>query len=276
MAGIAGACLSHEEAVAYCGKESKPEAGGCAPTVCDSDEPIDLTTGACVPRLTLRKVESDQRIAPARDGGLGCTDGDAGLVVEGDDLACVPRGVLCGRGARWSEGSCHPDPACAVGSVPDPSGACVPVVSRRDGQKILDVGAWIRLVVGPDGGEGTSAVCGPLRERPWRAGVSPHTTALIEVRVAVVFPDNDVKTAHVEAAGKRRFDAHNFDSTAPVPVVRALEPVWIALRAIGGEANAASATTTVRCVIDGGGDVAGGATPRKEGSGHSASAKPPS
>lgn len=269
--GIAGVCLTHDQAVAYCGKGARPEGGGCAPTACDHDAPTDLASGECIPRLSLRTIEG-RRGAP--DAEAGCTS-DAGLVIEGESMACLPRPLLCGRGATWASGACRPDPVCPAGAIADATGACVTVVGGTGADRVLDVGAWIRLVLGPDGGDGTPAVCGPLRERPWRAGVAAHGSATIDVRVDLVFPDNAVSAAQAEVRARRHFDPHDMDSATPVAAARSMDPLWDALRAVGGTASAASASVEVRCPIEGGFDVPGGPPPRKESPSHVKTPSPP-
>jgi len=252
---IAGVCLSAEDAAVYCGKGAKPEGGGCAPIVCREAEPVDLATGQCVPVLTLRRLESRGRLRP--DAGVGCSVLDAGLVVEGESFACLPHASLCGRGARWADGACRPDPVCPPGTIADPHGACAAVLTTARGERVLDVGAWIRLMIGPDEGEGTAAVCGPLLERPWRAGVIAHGSRAVEVQVDLVFPDNEVKAASARVHAETRYDPRTMSARTPVAVGKYLEPLWNTLHALGGIASAASASVRVACTLDGGGNVLG-------------------
>jgi hypothetical protein len=260
---IAGACLDEDDARAYCGSGAQPEVGGCAPATCSTGEPVDLASGECVPRLGLRKMAAAHKLDLKADGPLACAKEGAAMSVEGTSFACLPRAASCGRGSRWSESTCHPDPACPLGSVPDAKGACVAVLRRGPRESTLDVGAWIRLVVGPDGGDGTNTICGPLVQRPWLASVVAHGKATLDVQVSFVFPDNDVAQARVTVKARRRFDPHSDDPLTPVVLATHLDPVWKALRAIGGVANAASATTAVHCNLEGGSDSTGIPQPAK-------------
>jgi hypothetical protein len=64
-----------------------------------------------------------------------------------------------------------------------------------------------------------------------------------------------------------------------MPVANELDPLWDALRALGGEAgeaSAASATVGVRCTIEGGTDVGRGPKLAKDPPVHSDSGKPAS
>jgi hypothetical protein len=245
--------MSMDDAKEYCGKGARPEGGGCMPIECANGEPVDLASGDCVPLLSLRKLMA-ATMKP--DAALGCLNADAGIIAEGTSVGCLEHSNLCGRGARWRDG-CHADPVCPVGTIADPVGACVAVVRKLGPETIVDVGAWLRVVVGPDGGDGTSAVCGPLIERPWRAGVSSHGSAEVDVQVDLLFPDNDVKRAEVTVSAAKHDDPRTVDPGASVPAARYMDPLWSALRRLGGTANAASATVRVRCAVDGGTDLAG-------------------
>ena len=253
---VAGACVPDDDARDYCGKAAAPAGGGCAPGSCAGNGPLDLASGECVPMLKLKKLALAQHIDLKEEGALGCSNPEASLAVEGETFACLPAAATCGRGAGWSDGACRADPPCPEGSVLDPTGACVWVMRREGNDRLLDVGTWVRLVIGPDGGNGSSAICGPLLQRPWLAGVVPHGRAAIGVRVDLVFPDNDVHEARVTASARKDVGPHAGEAMPSIPVVaRQLEPVWKALRALGGMANAASATVEVRCTVEGGSDA---------------------
>jgi hypothetical protein len=278
---IAGACLADDDARAYCGKVARPVPGGCAPGSCPTGEPLDLASGECVPRLRLRKLGVAHKVALKEDTSLGCAKDGITLSVEGASFACLPQATQCGRGAHWSDASCHPDAACAPGSVPDASGACVIVLHRERDESVLDVGTWLRLVVGVDGGEGTAAICGPLVRRPWIAEVVAHGNATLDVEADLVFPNNDVSQARVTVHARRRFDPHSAEPLAMLAVTEHLEPVWKALRAVGGVASAASVSAEVHCPVSGGVDAI--AVPALEkgdgdsdGGPHEESGKPPS
>ena len=77
------------------------------------------------------------------------------------------------------------------------------------------------------------------------------------MQVDFVFPDNEVKGAKVTVAAKKRLDPHVMETATSVPAARYLDPLWNALRSLGGVANASSASVRVRCQLDGGTDLAG-------------------
>jgi hypothetical protein len=246
-----GVCLDDEEARAYCGVAARPALGGCTPITCDDAEPVDLATGDCIPALALRKLAGGGR----EDARVGCAADEAGLVAEGESVACLPRRVTCGRGARWTGAACEADPVCPPGAIADESGGCTAVVHGDGSDRTLDVGGWIRLVVGPDGGNGSSAVCGPLAPRPWLVPVSSHAVATVEVEVDLIFPDNAVSDARATVKARKRLDPHNTEPGGAIVVAKYMEPLWKSLRRFGGVANASSATVTVRCEVSGGADI---------------------
>jgi hypothetical protein len=61
-----------------------------------------------------------------------------------------------------------------------------------------------------------------------------------------------VSALDVAVMVRRRADAHGEAGPAPAPIADALQPLWKAVRLIGGTANAASATVTVECRIESG------------------------
>ena len=120
---IAGACLSADEAGDYCGKGARPEAGGCVLASCANGEPTDVTTGECIPALTVRKMALAQHLTLKDDAALGCPDprrftptqaahasteagteagapAETTLVLDAAHYACIPRAASCGRRTR--------------------------------------------------------------------------------------------------------------------------------------------------------------------------------
>ncbi|MGO8993166.1 MAG: hypothetical protein ACLQVI_07545, partial [Polyangiaceae bacterium] len=114
----------------------------------------------------------------------------------------------------------------------------------------------------------------PLRERPWRSGIAAHGSAVVDGPGDLMFPDNVVKGARVAVSARRHFDPHDMESAVAVPASSYLEPLWGALRALGGEANSASATVQVRCVVEGGTDLPGATGTGKDGGARTKNAKP--
>ena len=249
LSPLAGACLEHDEASAYCGKEAKPEGGGCARNPCSEGLARDLESGECVARIP-RGTRTEEPGGAADAGALGtCSAETVEVVVSGPHRACLPRARTCGRGAHFRDAACHVDPACPPGSLAEADGSCHLVVSRSGEEALLDVGTWLRLIVGPDGGNGSSALCGPLALRPWLAGLAARETGEVDVNVDLIFPDNEVRDVRVTTVAER-YDPHNASPPPRLSVEKYLDPMWQALRSIGGIANASSATVHVRELVD--------------------------
>jgi hypothetical protein len=139
----------------------------------------------------------------------------------------------------------------------------VSVISGGPPEHTVDVGSWVRLVIGPDGGEGTRAICAPLDARPWRSGVTPHGKAIVDVKVDLLFPDNEVKGARVDVIARRESDPSAAETALSVGAGRYMELLWKALRSLDGVTSASSVTVRVHCTIDGGSDVLGAPPPEK-------------
>jgi hypothetical protein len=195
----------------------------------------------------LRDVASRTNLELAGDETVGCGDGGA-LLAEGNSVACVPERGACGRGQVW-EGGCVAAVTCPPGSLPSER-ACVAFIDGSDrGTPIVDIGAWTRLELGPDGGDGAKALCAPLAQRPWRflasEGAAPRELWVV---VEIIVPDNDVTRVHARVAA-RLGNAGLADDMVGQLVERTVEPLVEVLRSVGGVANAAGAQTTVRCSL---------------------------
>ena len=133
------------------------------------------------PARTARQIVAQLRPVPD-DLKLGCRDGRS-LVVRGDNVACVPSADVCPRGREWDATSAPLPlrPPCAPGEVrrhassgADDGGDCARVVTpSRDGAPVVDVGRWLRAMLGTDGGEGTARVCRPLSQQVGELDVGP-------------------------------------------------------------------------------------------------------
>lgn len=123
----------------------------------------------------------------------------------------------------------------------------------RDGAPVVDVGRWLRAMLGTDGGEGTARVCRPLSQQVGELDVGPGGARTLSLTVELVFPDNDVtqlsgRVVTVDlASGQAVFGA------GAQAVQRALDALLVPLRALGGASDAASATVKVHCTVRGGG-----------------------
>jgi hypothetical protein len=237
LGGCAGEALDRA-----CGPAARPAEGGCALLPCGEGEALGTEDGTCVTRPSLRALAERMQIALEDDETLACAEG-ARLVAGGDWAACVAESAACGAGARWSADArrCEPLRACAPGEVLDERGGrCVPVVFPSAEGHQVDVAAWTRWVLGPDGGVASSFVCGALALRPWAVARTTDVDLPVELRLQLRFPENDVTQARLELDGGPADEA---------PVLRALEPLVRGLRGLGGTARTAAVDARVRCVL---------------------------
>jgi hypothetical protein len=184
-----------------------------------------------------------------REHTLGCDD-ERVLLVDQTRARCIEPEASCGRGERRVDARCAAPPPCPPGQLADGK-VCVPFVrpGAPEQGSVVDVGRWVGLALGPDGGQGTPDVCAPLARRPWLfSGLSGPSPTLFKAQITLVFPDNDVTRVHAEYGivdASRR--------PGPDAALGLLEqsgaPLVEALRAAGGSSSAASVTTTVTCPL---------------------------
>ncbi len=240
-----GACLPYTEADAFCGPGGRAGSGGCSFRTCEPGELLDVASGTCLPRGLVH-------------GSTSCGPDAAPLVEEGR-VECVPALAACPRSTKPVAQAasralgCEAGPACPPGTIVAPrehaGASCWPVVaSTPDGPRV-DLGSWVALALGPDGGIGADALCRPIARRPSAFGLSPGHEVQASVRVVLVVPDQDLTRLRATATAR---DAASGDALAPaaLAVVRSsVDSLVEALRGLGGEASAAVADVTVRCPV---------------------------
>jgi hypothetical protein len=136
-------------------------------------------------------------------------------------------------------------------------------VRRHAGIPVVDVGAWASIVLGVDGGPGAPDLCRPLQGHPAAFGVGQGESLVVDVRVALTVPDEDLTRVVAEVEVRRRpgtspetevrAHAHVEGQSLPpsaAPVAEAavaglVEP----LRGLGGEALATRTAGSFRCTI---------------------------
>ena len=230
---VLGACVPPPVADAYCGGAARATAtGACVFPVCGASDAVDLDAG-CVPLAAL-----------LHGGPRSCAAG-ASLAVEDRRAVCIPVDAACPRGTHADGVTCAHPPACPPGSLPA-AGACRPIVLRGDGgSRLVDLGAWAALVLGPDGGSGSTDLCRPLRARPLALELGPTDHLALHLRIALSAPDDDV--TRVSA------DVHVTSPGVPLPVAaaslgeRAVASLVEPLRGLGGETTATRVDLEVRC-----------------------------
>jgi hypothetical protein len=251
---LLGACVSAQTADAYCGAGARFIHGACAFRPCETAHALDVTTGECVPMRVLREVAAVDGAAIFNGEALECEDGKA-PVVDGGHVACVVGDGACPRGTKsaGAKGAgCDVAPVCGPGELYDERGSlCVAVRVRGDDgrRSTVDVGAWLRLAVGSDGGDGARAFCQPLALHAAEVGLKPGDPLDATVAVELRVPDDDVHAAYATVDGVSNETGERLSETARARLDASTRPLVAALRALGGEATATAATVHVRCSV---------------------------
>jgi hypothetical protein len=268
---VLGACVPPTAADAYCGPAAKVRSsdGRCAFPVCRESEVVDVDTGC-------------SGVGALWRGGRACA---AGLpIVEGGRFACVPGDAACppgthavspspsvsatgqrppgadrpkpagpteGRERTQTPTSCEYALACPAGSLPA-EGGCRPIVSRgARSATVVDVGAWAALVLGFDGGRGSSDLCRRLQAHPSALDLSPGESSTVAIRVVLSFPGQDISAAYSTTTIR----ANGADGAGGLPpaaadlAARATGALVELLRGLGGQASSSRVEVEVRCTI---------------------------
>ena len=244
---VLGACVGYDLADAFCGADARIQPGGaCAPKECEAGRALDVASGLCLPASrTLAAMSPVEAAEPSPEQRARCTFGT--LVARGGQAMCLVGELSCGRGQvleRASDGGtpgamggrCSAAKPCGAGELFDEvSEQCVRIVRAGGADHVVDVGAWARLVLGIDGGQGTRSFCAPVRAA-LGAGTAPVAFAL-----RLAFPDNDVTQVSGRVVGQQ----------APTVVLdaaaRSLDQLLETLRHLGGMATAGAVSLNVSC-----------------------------
>lgn len=160
-------------------------------------------------------------------------------------------------------------PRCPAGSLAS-AGRCRPIlVPRYAGMPVVDLGAWASIVLGIDGGPGSSDLCRPLEGAPATFGVERGQSLVVELRVAITVPDEDISrvradvdvNAEVYAGPPKAEPAKPEPTKADADTARPLPPaagpaaaasvgsLLEALRGLGGQSIATRTEVAVQCTI---------------------------
>jgi hypothetical protein len=245
---LLGACVAPEVGDAYCGPGARYGGAGCSFVPCDEAEALDVDKGSCVRRSFVTSG--------------GCKLPRVAVVESGAER-CLPPEATCPRGTRRDRTSCARPRDCPAGSLATRDG-CRNVVTGDPsrGTTRVDVGAWVAVVLGADGGRGSPELCAPLALRPGAAGVAKVTGGAVErleLRVRLVIPDADVSRVHAEVVAGRSQSAEHPQQLEGQAALESAEiavaPLVEALRALGGESSTTEAEADVVC------DLAGAVAP---------------
>ena len=100
----------------------------------------------------------------------------------------------------------------------------------------VDVAAWLRAAIGPEGGQAAAPLCDALKRGPGALAIAASVD--VRVDVSLVFPDNDVTQLRSTVRGSGA-------GTAELEAV--VGPMVEALRNLGGTADQAAIGTSVVC-----------------------------
>ncbi|HEY6463343.1 MAG TPA: hypothetical protein VIY73_24420 [Polyangiaceae bacterium] len=272
---LLGACVPPAVADGYC--MTHPTAArweGCRAPACSDSEAVDLDEG-CTALASL-----------THGGPSHCEPGKAALVVDEHRAACVPPDDACPRGTRSSKAKeCASPPSCPPGTLNDDA-SCRPIVTPGRRGPVVDLGSWASRVLGRDGGDGSEELCRPIAARPVTFGLAPGQKVLLDLRVAVVVPAQDISRVSARVTVRRVAATPSSTlsptpppaaSTTPTPAPaparallptpaptapgtalspaamtvldRAVQSLVEPLRSLGGEASAGAAEVDVRCSV---------------------------
>jgi hypothetical protein len=113
---------------------------------------------------------------------------------------------------------------------------------------VIDVGAWMALAIGIDGGLGSIALCQPLAQRPALFSPGADGPLRVDIQVTVILPDQDVSalSARIVVTGPGGLP---LPPAAEAVATEATTTLLELLRSLGGESSAAAVGVRVRCDI---------------------------
>jgi hypothetical protein len=215
---------------------------GCAARPCASGEIVDLATGACAERGSLRRRS------------VAC--GDAGVPVDREGVVtCLDVAETCPRGSHREGDRCVHAPVCPPGSLPEGSD-CRSFVTAGAGTgpgsaPRIDVATWFNRVFGIDGGEGSEDLCRPLSRRADVFDTGSEDGKTVVIRVAVTIPDQDVARAVATVQASAAGPSSTLSPAANSAVERSVASLLEAFRGLGGESSTAATALTLRCHLGG-------------------------
>jgi hypothetical protein len=233
-----GACVAPKTGDAFCGPGGRSGAEGCTFRACGPRESVDVATGACVALASLSEV-GEPCPAPAIE------------IIEGGHRACAPPEAGCPRGTRRSGSACVGVPRCPPGSLPEGSTCRALVVEDAlSARRRVDVGAWVAIALGVDGGPGSPELCAPLALHPG-AFDAARSSVPLRVRVDLTVPDQDLSRLHANIDA-RDATGHHLPPPAQSAARAAVNTLLEMLRALGGESTAAALSVDIACIVGAG------------------------
>lgn len=244
---LGGSCLTPQEANAHCGRGAVWTPQGCAAPTCPPGFLPDFTIEQCVPKSAI-----DKAAGVGAGQTLACAAGTV-LVVNQGQGACVPAAQTCGVDEAWNGQVCAKVQGCAPGFVLDPASRQCAQVSKPPaedgGVGNVDVVQWSRSTFGPDQGQGSAGLCGPLAKKPLTFGVLAGGAARLVIQTSLTFPNGLTESAVVTTTAIVEASGQPVTPGGAQEVQAAANTLVAPLRGQKARASAPQAVSTVRCMI---------------------------
>lgn len=245
---IGGACRTRAQADLWCGKGATWTPTGCAARTCAPGLVLDQDSDQCVPKQAI-----DQAAGVAAGQTLGCAAGTV-LVVSQGAGSCIPVAQSCAKDEVFDGQACRKVPACNQGAEYDPaSRQCIQVVaappSSNDALPTVDVAAWSRTSYGPDGGDGSSGLCGPLAKKPVAFQVLPGGSIRVKITLDLNFAQPATESGSVATVAIVDGTGQPVAAKGATEVQSAADTLFQTLRTQHARASVPHVTTTVKCLI---------------------------
>ncbi len=247
---VDGACLTSVEAKQFCGKGAYWGPKGCQPIECRTGEILDLESEKCVSK---EQVDKQAGVAPGKT--LACGKSTVLTLSEGKG-SCVPVDQSCTRDEFFdtSTNACTKLPSCAIGSVFDlATRSCVQVVAQqadsKDKRATINVTQWSQSTYGPDGGQGSPGLCGPLARKPLAFGVMPGGSVRLVINLTLGFPNSLSDAAIVGAPTKLEASGQMVGARGAQEVQATADGLLNSLRVQKVHTTAGQVSLSVKCLI---------------------------
>jgi hypothetical protein len=244
-----GACLTHAEANAYCGRGAVYSNYGCVRIPCRPGQELDQATGTCLDKRQVDKVAEQMGVPVGANQKLGCPPGLV-LVIESPQTAsCVPPKNTCSRDEIWNGQACVKLARCSPGWVYAPATNTCIAVSTEEEKYTVDLSAWTFASYGPAGGAGTAAFCSGFNKKPRTFGVMPGSSITVVVHVAVAAPGNNAQQASVATTAVVQGSNAPVTQKGAAEIQQVAQEVLAALHAMNGKTDTHATRTNVRCTV---------------------------
>jgi hypothetical protein len=245
---LLGACVPAVVGDAFCGRGARVGESGCAFRPCSAAEVLDVASGVCLAAVVAQTLA--RGLAPCGDGLVA--------IMEDGRVVCAPPDAACPRGARLVGRTCAPGLHCPPGTLADGRG-CRPIVfaggptspGDDSAPTRVDMGTFLALAVGIDGGLGSPELCRPLIQRPALFGASSGRSQGLRLRLTFIAPDQDLTRLRVDARpwADGVFASSEISAAAQGAIMDAVSTLSEPLRGFGGESSVTAAQIDVRCTL---------------------------